>query len=387
MKLPFLNFSPMHSPIKQEMIRAFESFYDSNWYVLGEGVKQFEKDYSYFNQVNHAVGISNGLDALHIALMTLGISEGDEVIVPSNTYIASALAVSFVGATPVFVEPNIYTNNIDTNLIEASITAKTKAIMPVHLYGQACEMDAIKAIADKHNLYIIEDNAQSQGASFKGKLTGAWGHINGTSFYPGKNLGALGDAGAITTDNEALAQKAMVLRNYGSQKKYYNEVIGHNMRLDECQAAFLSVKLKYLHEWTKQRQQIAAWYDESLKDIEGIILPLTAEHATHVYHLYVIRTSRRDELQAYLNTEGIGTLIHYPIPPHLQQAFAHLGYKKGDFPIAEEIARTCLSLPLWPGMTKDLVKYVSNLITHFTLLKNNKAQITSIKTNSEDYFR
>jgi dTDP-4-amino-4,6-dideoxygalactose transaminase len=363
--IPFLNFSPMHAPIRQEMMLAFESFYDSNWFVLGERVKQFEKEYAQFNKIEHAVGISNGLDALHISLIALGIGNGDEVIVPSNTYIATALAVSYVGATPVFVEPNIHTYNIDVTLIEASITTKTKAIMPVHLYGQACEMESIKAIAEKHNLYIIEDNAQSQGASYKGRLTGSWGDMNATSFYPGKNLGALGDAGAITTNNEVLAQKAIVLRNYGSQKKYYNEVIGHNMRLDECQAAFLSVKLKYLHEWTKQRQQIAAWYYEALKDIEGIFLPGKAEHATHVYHLYVIRTSRRDELQAYLSEEDIGTLIHYPIPPHLQQAYVNLGYCSGDFPIAEQIANTCLSLPIWPGLTKELVYFIANKIKLF----------------------
>jgi dTDP-4-amino-4,6-dideoxygalactose transaminase len=357
MKIPFLNFTPMHAPIKSEIVQAFESFYDSNWYILGDKVK--------FNQTEYAVGISNGLDALHIALISLGIGIGDEVIVPSNTYIATALAVSYVGATPVFVEPNIDTYNIDPTKIEAVINSKTKAIMPVHLYGQACEMEAIKAIATKHNLFIIEDNAQSQGASYNNIFTGAWGDMNGTSFYPGKNLGALGDAGAITTNNIDLAQKAIVLRNYGSQKKYYNEVIGHNMRLDECQAAFLSLKLKYLHEWTKQRQQIAAWYDEALKDIDSIILPKKAENATHVYHLYVIRTSRRDELQAYLNAEGIGTLIHYPIPPHLQQAYGHLGLKKGDFPIAEEIANTCLSLPLWPGMTIIDVQFVAKNINIF----------------------
>jgi dTDP-4-amino-4,6-dideoxygalactose transaminase len=308
------------------------------------------------------VGISNGLDALHIALMALGIGKGDEVIVPSNTYIATALAVSYVGATPIFVEPNIETYNIDPALIEKAISPKTKAIMPVHLYGQACEMEAIKAIADKHKLYIIEDNAQSQGASYKGKITGSFGDINGTSFYPGKNLGALGDAGAITTNNIELAQKAMVLRNYGSQKKYYNEVIGHNMRLDECQAAFLSVKLKQLNNWTIQRQEIANWYNGALIGIEQIILPKIAQGATHVYHLYLIRTEKRNELQNYLTENGIGTLIHYPIPPHLQEAYSSLGFKKGDFPIAEKIAETCLSLPMWPGMTKDMVDQIASSI-------------------------
>jgi dTDP-4-amino-4,6-dideoxygalactose transaminase len=365
MKIPFLNFTPMHAPIKQEIMQVFEAFYDSNWYILGDRVKQFEADYAQFNQTEYSVGISNGLDALHIALMALGIGKGDEVIVPSNTYIATALAVSFVGATPIFVEPNIETYNIDPNRIEAAINSKTKAIMPVHLYGQACEMDAIKTIADKHQLFIIEDNAQSQGASYNNILTGAWGNINGTSFYPGKNLGALGDAGAITTNDKELANKAMVLRNYGSQKKYYNEVIGHNMRLDECQATFLSVKLRYLDIWTKQRLQIAAWYDEALKSVEQIILPKTAIQATHVYHLYVIRTQKRDELLRYLNDAGIGTLIHYPIPPHLQQAYTHLGYKKGDFPLAEEIANTVLSLPMWPGMSIDEVDYVARTLKAF----------------------
>jgi dTDP-4-amino-4,6-dideoxygalactose transaminase len=365
MKIPFLNFTPMHNPIKQEIMETFEAFYDSNWYVLGDRVRQFEADYAQFNQTEYAVGISNGLDALHIALMALGIGKGDEVIVPSNTYIATALAVSYVGATPIFVEPNIETYNIDPNKIEAAINSKTKAIMPVHLYGQACEMEAIKAIATMHNLFIIEDNAQSQGASYNNIFTGAWGDINGTSFYPGKNLGALGDAGAITTNNKELAQKAMVLRNYGSQKKYYNEVIGHNMRLDECQAAMLSVKLKYLNTWTEERKQIANWYIEALNGIEKIILPKTAALATHVYHLFVIRTNKRDELQKHLNDNEIGTLIHYPIPPHLQQAYAHLGHGSGDFPLAEEIANTCLSLPMWPGMTKEMVEYISIVIKHF----------------------
>jgi dTDP-4-amino-4,6-dideoxygalactose transaminase len=365
MKIPFLNFKHMHEPLKGEMMHAFESFYDSSWFVLGERVKLFEKDYSSFNETKFAIGISNGLDALHIALKSLNIGVGDEVIVPSNTYIATALAVSYVGATPIFVEPNIETYNIDPNLIEAAITPKTKAIMPVHLYGQACEMDAILAIAKKHNLFIIEDNAQSQGAMFNGKLTGSFGDINGTSFYPGKNLGALGDAGAVTTNNEELAKKASVLRNYGSEKKYYNEVIGYNMRLDECQAAFLSIKLKQLNNWTLQRQEIASWYDAELNNIPDLMLPKLALNATHVYHLYVVRTSKRDDLQTFLNSKGIGTLIHYPIPPHLQDAYSFLGKKIGDFPIAEEIASTCLSLPIWPGMKKEDVVEVSLAIREF----------------------
>jgi dTDP-4-amino-4,6-dideoxygalactose transaminase len=355
----------MHSAIRDEMQEAFSRVYDSNWFVLGKEVEQFENAYALFNQVKHTVGLSNGLDALHLALKTCDVGVGDEVIVPSNTYIATVMAVSYVGATPVFVEPNGKTYNIDPNCIEQAITSKTKAIMPVHLYGQACEMSAIMAIAKKYNLYVIEDNAQSQGASFDGKLTGSWGDINGTSFYPGKNLGALGDAGAITTNSDDLAQKVRVFRNYGSQKKYYNEVIGHNMRLDELQAALLGVKLKKLKEWTAERQQIASWYDEALKELDGITLPKIANEATHVYHLYVIRTDKRDELQKHLQDNGVGTLIHYPVPPHLQDAYQALGYKKGHFPIAEKIAETSLSLPMWPGMSNEEVIEVSNHAKNF----------------------
>ena len=365
MKIPFLSFESSNQQIKAEILSSFEHFFDNSWYVLGEQVKQFEQEYAAFNHVTHCIGVSNGLDALHLALKALDIGKGDEVIVPSNTYIATALAVSYVGATPVFVEPHINTYNIDPVKTEAAITSKTKAIMPVHLYGQACEMESIMEIAKKHNLFIVEDNAQSQGAAYKGKLTGSWGNINGTSFYPGKNLGALGDGGAVTTDNQELALKLALLRNYGSQKKYYNEEIGFNMRLDECQAGFLSVKLKYLKEWTAQRQEIAGWYNEALKNIDDLILPSVAEDATHVYHVYLIRTKHRDELQKYLADNGIGTLIHYPIPIHLQKAYQALGFKKGDFPIAEEIADTCLSLPLWPGMKFDEVTEISQLIKRF----------------------
>jgi dTDP-4-amino-4,6-dideoxygalactose transaminase len=365
MKIPFLSFSESNQTVKQELMNAFEHFFDSGWYVLGNGVRKFEQEYAAFNQVQYCVGLSNGLDALHIALMTLGIGAGDEVIVPSNTYIATVLAISYVGATPVFVEPDIETYNIDPSKIEAAVTPQTKAIMPVHLYGQCCEMEAIMQLAEKYNLFVVEDNAQSQGAGFKGKLAGSWGDINGTSFYPGKNLGALGDAGAITTNDESLAKKAGILRNYGSEKKYFNEVIGHNMRLDECQAYFLSVKLKHLNDWTKQRQEIANWYNVALKGIGDIFLPIIHPDATHVFHLFVIRTEKRNALQQYLSDMGVGTLIHYPIPPHLQQAYQHLGLKKGDLPIAEKIAETCLSLPVWPGMTKEMIESIAQVIKDF----------------------
>jgi dTDP-4-amino-4,6-dideoxygalactose transaminase len=302
---------------------------------------------------------------LHIALRSLGIGPGDEVIVPSNTDIASVLAISYVGASPVFVEPDISTYNIDPLKIEQAITKKTRAIMPVHLYGQACKMDSIMTIAEKYHLMVVEDNAQAHGASYNGKLTGSWGNINGTSFYPGKNLGAFGDAGGLTTDSLELARQALILRNYGSEKKYFNEEIGFNMRLDECQAGFLSVKLKFLNEWTEQRQVIAGWYNESLKNVENLVLPKVAEKATHVYHIYLVRTTQRDSLQKYLADNKIGTLIHYPIPPHLQKAYEHLGLKKGDFPISEEIADTCLSLPMWPGMTEKDAAFVCKTIKRY----------------------
>jgi dTDP-4-amino-4,6-dideoxygalactose transaminase len=357
-KIPFLNFESMHSVIREEMKLAFEQVYDSYWYVMGKSLIEFESAYAAFSNTKHCIGVSNGLDALHLSLKACAIGPGDEVILPSNTYIATALAVSYVGATPVFVEPKIGTYNIDPDKIVETLTSRTKAIMPVHLYGQACEMEAIMAIANKHKLFVIEDNAQSQGASYNGKFTGSWGHANGTSFYPGKNLGALGDAGAVTTNDEELARKISVLRNYGSSQKYHNEVIGYNMRLDELQAAFLSVKLKHLEIWTKQRQEIAEWYNAALNGIEELTLPEIASGSTHVYHLYVIRTKRRDALRQYLNENGIGTLVHYPIPPHLQHAYSHLGYKTGDFKIAEEIADTCLSLPIWPGMTKRQIEII-----------------------------
>ena len=365
MKIPFLSFEETNKKIKSEILSSFEQFFDRAWYVLGDSVKKFEQEYAEFNNVDYCIGTSNGLDALHIALKTLEIGPGDEVIIPSNTFVASALAVSYTGAKPVFVEPNIDTYNIDPSKIEAAITSKTKVIMPVHLYGQACEMDAIMEIAKMHNLHVVEDNAQSQGASFNGKLTGSFGDINGTSFYPGKNLGALGDAGAVTTDNPDLAHKANALRNYGSTKKYYNEVIGFNMRLDECQAAFLSVKLQYLKDWTQERKQIASWYNEGLARNKDLILPVITKNATHVYHLYVIRSKKRNDLQSYLSGKDIETLIHYPVPIHLQEAYKDLGFKKGDFPIAGEIANSCLSLPLWPGITKAMVAEVCGAINKF----------------------
>jgi dTDP-4-amino-4,6-dideoxygalactose transaminase len=368
MKIPYLNFANAHKEIEAEIFEAFKRTYQSNWYIMGNELKAFEESYAAFSEVPYCAGVANGLDALILSLKALEIGEGDEVIVPSNTYIATWLAVSYVGATPIPVEPNIHTYNICADQIKQHISVRTKAIIPVHLYGQSCEMDAIMQLAKEHHLYVIEDNAQAQGARYNNKICGSFGDINATSFYPGKNLGALGDAGAITTANAALCEKALVLRNYGSKVKYYNELKGVNSRLDEIQAAFLSVKLRYLMAWTEQRKELALLYLDLLKNTDGLILPSTAPGAEHVYHIFLVRTPRRNELQAHLTSKGIGTLIHYPVPPHLQEAYKELNYKKGDFPLAEEIAETALSLPLYPGLSKADVGYVCDEIKSFLTL-------------------
>jgi dTDP-4-amino-4,6-dideoxygalactose transaminase len=372
MKIPYLSFEKINADVRSELTPAFEKFIDSKWYILGESVRSFEESYALFNNTKHCIGVANGLDALILSLKVLNIGPGDEVIVPSNTYIATWLAVSNVGAKPIPVEPNIHTYNINPGLIEEKITPDTKAIMPVHLYGQACEMDAIMEISRKHKLYVIEDNAQSQGAAYNGHLTGSFGDINGTSYYPGKNLGAYGDGGAITTNNAGFDKRARMLRNYGSEKKYYNIEKGMNSRLDELQAALLSVKLKHLNMWNEERKKLAGIYDQELKGIPDLYLPVTAVNATHVYHIYNVRTSRRNELQEYLNSKEIGTLIHYPVPPHLQNAYIESGYQQGVFPNAEIIADTSLSLPLYPGLPEDEMHEIIKNIKHFF---NSKARL------------
>ena len=365
MEIPFLSFGYMHDSIKNEMQQAFTNVYDSHWYIMGKYLSKFEQKYAHYSGVKYCSGVANGLDAIIIALKALNVGPGDEVIVPSNTYIATWLAVSYVGATPVPVEPRKDTCNIDPTQIEIAITQSTKAIVPVHLYGQACEMDRIMAIARKHNLYVIEDNAQAQGALCVGKLTGSFGDINATSFYPGKNLGALGDGGAVTTDNIDLLDHVNIIKNYGSERKYYNIIKGINSRLDEMQAAFLEVKLDYLNTWNGERNDIARHYANGLANIPGITLPAIADNCTSVYHQFVIRVEKRAELQQYLHANGVGTLIHYPVPPHLQEAYKEMNWKRGDFPVAEQIADTCLSLPIYPGLTVSEIDYVVEKIKSF----------------------
>lgn len=363
--IPFLSLEAQHAAVEQELQQAMARVLKSNWFILGKELTNFEEAFAAYCGTKFSVGVANGLDALILSLRAVGVGPGDEVIVPAHTYIATWLAVTAVGAWPVPVEPNIETCNIDVRKIEASISKKTKAIIPVHLYGQACEMTEIMRIAEKHKLFVVEDNAQAQGAMWENRKTGSFGHCNATSFYPGKNLGALGDAGAITTNIEEHRNKVLSLRNYGSQVKYYHDDIGVNSRLDELQAALLSVKLQRLDQWTEERRAIAAHYQQQLKGIGDLILPAVAKGSTHVYHLYVIRTRRRDALQKYLSDQSIQTLVHYPLPPHLQKAYATLNFKNGDFPLTEELSNTCLSLPLWPGMTADMIFTVSAAIKKF----------------------
>lgn len=364
MRIPFVTFIPLEKELDHDIRAAFERVYNRSWYIEGEEDKAFEQAFADYCGVRYAIGVGNGLDALMLALKALGVGEGDEVIVPSNTYIATALAVTYVGAKPVFVEPCMDTFNIDPNLIEEKITDKTKAIMPVHLYGQACDMDPIMEIARKHNLFVVEDCAQAHGAMYKGKRVGSFGDAAGFSFYPGKNLGALGDAGAAVTNNKELADKIRALGNYGSDYKYHHIYKGNNSRLDEFQAAFLSAKLPILDKVNEDRRRIARAYSEGIKN-EKIILPSVREECVPVWHIYAVRCSERDALEKHLNDLEIGTNKHYPIPMHLQECYKDLGMAKGSLPLAEEISSTELSLPLYYGMTDEQIRYVIDSVNSF----------------------
>lgn len=358
MIIPFLDLKSPYLELKDELDDAYRRVMESGWYVLGKEVEAFEDEFATYCETKHCVGVGNGLDALHLIVRAYGIKPGDEVIVPANTYIATWLAVTYAGATPVPVEPNERTYNLDPEKIEQAITPKTKAILVVHLYGQPADMDSINALARKYGLKVIEDCAQAHGARYKGRRVGGIGDAAGFSFYPGKNLGALGDGGAVTTNDPVLADRIRVLRNYGSQVKYHNEVIGYNSRLDELQAALLRVKLAKLDEWNERRRQVATQYLQKLSDQKKVILPYVPEWSESVWHLFVIRYVQRDNLQKALNDVGVGTMIHYPIPPHLQSAYADLSWKKGDFPLSEQVAREVLSLPMGPHLAVNGVQLV-----------------------------
>ena len=362
MNVPFLELKPTYLELKDEFDAAYHRVMDSGWYLLGKELEAFESEFAAYCETKHCIGVANGLDALHLIVRACGIGPGDEVIVPSNTFIATWLAVSYAGATPVPVEPDPRTYNLDPARIEAAITPRTRAIMPVHLYGQPADMDAINAIARRHGLKVIEDSAQAQGARYKGRRTGGLGDAAGHSFYPGKNLGAFADAGAVTTNDAQLADRVRTLRNYGSKVKYHYEAQGINSRLDEMQAAFLRIKLRHLDEWNQRRTKIAEQYLSQLSGLtsqpSGVILPFVPDYAEPVWHLFVIRHPQRDALQQKLTEAGIGTLIHYPVPPHLSGAYSGLKFQDSDFRIAEEIAATILSLPMGPHVTTEQVQSV-----------------------------
>lgn len=364
MKIPFVSFLPMEKELNEELRGAFDRVFRRSWYIEGVEDEAFEKAFSEYCGVDYCVGVGNGLDALMLILKALDIGAGDEVIVPSNTYIATALAVTYVGAMPVFVEPDIRTFNIDPALIEAAITEETKAIMPVHLYGQACYMDPIMEIAKKHGLKVVEDCAQAHGATYKGQKIGSFGDAAGFSFYPGKNLGALGDAGAVVTNNKELADKVRALGNYGSDYKYHHIYKGNNSRLDELQAAFLAAKLPHLEKMNVERRRIAKKYTAGIKNPK-VITPFVPDECVPVWHIYGIRCAERDALEKHLNENGIGTNKHYPIPMHLQECYKDLNISQGALPIAEEISSTELSIPMYYGMTDEEIQYVIDAINEF----------------------
>lgn len=364
MKIPFVSFEAMHNEIHDEVVAKLAEVYENNWFIQGREVEAFEQEYADYCGVKYCVGCGNGLDALFLPLKALGIGPGDEVIVPSNTFIATALAVSYTGATPVFVEPVEKYYNVDPLKIEEKITPRTKAIMAVHLYGQPADMDMILDIAKKYDLKVIEDAAQAHGALYHGKIAGSMGDGAGFSFYPGKNLGALGDAGAFVTNDRELADKVRALGNYGSDYKYHHIYQGNNSRLDEIQAAVLRIKLHNLDRWNANRIETAAKYMQGITN-PYVTLPQKMDGVRHVYHIFAVQSERREELERYLNENGIGTNKHYPIPMHLQGAYASLRLSRGALPIAEHISETELSLPMYYGMTDEEIDYVIDTINRF----------------------
>lgn len=376
MKIPFLDLKAPYTELRDELDAAYRRVMDSGSYVLGQELAAFEKEFAAYCGVKHCVGVGNCFDALRLILKGYGIGDGDEVLVPSNTYIATWLAVSYTGAIPIPVEPDDKTYNIDPSLVERSITHKTKAIIPVHLYGQPADMDPLIEIANKYGLKIVEDAAHAHGATYGGRKVGALGDAAGFSFYPAKNLGAFGDGGAVTTNDDGLADKVRILRNYGSRVKYYNEVQGANSRLDELQAAFLRIKLSKLDEWNERRSEIAFMYIDRLRDV-GIILPEVVGGLKSSWHLFVIRHADRDKLRRYLERIDIGTLIHYPVPPHLSDAYKSLCRGRYDLPIAESLAKSVLSIPIGPHISTAEVDKIIDSIKKFVVGAGTKASGSS----------
>ncbi|QQS34906.1 MAG: DegT/DnrJ/EryC1/StrS family aminotransferase [Ignavibacteriales bacterium] len=373
MQVPFLDLKIQYQSIKDEVNPAIQNVIENTAFILGNAVSGFEKDFASAHSVKHVLGVSSGTDGNHMALWALGIGAGDEVIIPANTFIATAWGATLCGATPVFVDCHPESYNIDPSKVEAAITKKTKAIVAVHLYGQPADMDALKAIADKHKIYLVEDAAQSHLAEYHGKKIGGFGVITSFSFYPGKNLGAYGEGGAVATDDDDLALKMKMIREHGQSQKYYHEMLGHNYRMEGIQGAVLGVKLKHLDKWTDGRRRAAKKYNELLSGVQQIVLPKEMNDVKHVYHLFVIRVKAggaersklRNELQNFLTAAGIGTGLHYAIPLHEQNCFKNLVYKKGDFPVTEELAETGISLPMFPELTDEQIGYVCDKIKEF----------------------
>ena len=374
MKVPFLDLKAQYATIKDEVNPAIQEVLDNTAFILGKSVSQFEKEFANVHNVKHCVGTSSGTDANHLALWALDIKQGDEVIIPANTFIATAWGATLCNAKPVFVDCHPASYNIDPEKIESKITSKTKAIVAVHLYGQSAEMDALKKIAIENNVFLIEDAAQAHLAEYKGKMVGGLSEVASFSFYPGKNLGAYGEAGAVVSNNERLANKIIKLREHGQSEKYYHDTFGHNYRMEGIQGAVLRVKLKYLSSWTDERRKVAANYQKLLGNIKQISLPAELPNLKHVYHLYVVRVNgksiekreeTRDKLRAFLSENGIASGLHYPVPLHLQKCFDYLGYKKGDFPVTEDLAQSGFSLPMFPELKNDQISYIAEKIHEF----------------------
>ncbi len=365
MTIPFLDLKAQYQSLRNEIAPAIQNVLDNTAYILGKSVTDFEKAFAEAHQVKHCIAVGSGTDGNHLALLALGVGHGDEVIIPVNTFIATAWGATLCGATPVFVDCEKDSYNLDPAKVEAAITPKTKAIVAVHLYGQAADLDALKKVADKHGIPLVEDAAQAHLTEYKGKKVGGIGTIASFSFYPGKNLGAYGEGGAVTTNDDALARTVRLFRDHGSEKKYHHETYGHNYRMDGIQGAVLGVKMPHLAGWTEQRRRAAESYRRALKDIPNIVLPKAMEYSKHVYHLFVILAERRDELMKYLNDHGVSTGLHYPVPLHQQQCFAGLGYTQGAFPVAESFAGKLLSLPMYAELTDEQIVYIAEQIKGF----------------------
>ena len=365
MQIPFVDLTRQHLPILDSLTESFEAAVKASTFIMGEGVRFFEEAFASFCGAEHCVGVGNGTDALVLALKALGVGDGDKVITAPNSFIATTEAITASGAIPVFVDVSSDSFNMDVLKIEEAVTEKTKAIMPVHLYGQPADMKPIMEIAERHGLKVVEDAAQAHGAEYDGQRTGSLGDAAAFSFYPSKNLGCLGDGGAVVTNDSEVAERVAMLRNHGRKEKYLHELEGVNSRLDTIQAVFLKRKLEYLDKWNDQRREAASLYGDMLSDIDGIKLPAQSAMVRHVYHLYVVRAERRDELAAYLKESGISTGIHYPVPLHLQPAYGWMGHKKGDFPVTEEVAKDILSIPIFPGIKEEEQSYVVEKIKAF----------------------